>query len=493
MTERDTFPWTFDQYQRYAVLAAAVDVLFAGKAVRLLDVGGLSPTRDGKNHWLPVKQYYPDRNWGLDRIFWQGGGYIQGDGLQLPFADGAFDALSAMDVLEHIPPEDRSRFMEELFRVSTGPVFLSVPARSRDLEEAEGLLSDLIEETHGAVHQQLLEHRTLGLPGKEEIKRVFENQGTAWVRLSFGSVNDWLYFQTQRVLLSGKRRSEDILQLLDKWIVSQPIQWKSAGPFSNDFWIADGSRSQGELDQALEEIKARLSDLRRPDFSTGEMKELCFEMSRFEEDLGTAALLVSDAGESILRESLNHVLTQDVEEDLQVLVWRLPGSERLGAGFRKDFPGVQFFEAEKPVSLNTSLGNCFQRIRCSFILLLSDDILLPSGVLAGMRERFQADPSCRVLSPRVIGKKHCYGVWLGGKFSFLKPAAGRLSNPFWQLKKKAGGWIYSECLFFQKGVWFEGRRRAKASSKRDVFFWEAGEKESGIRYFSDIFVYRKQR
>ncbi|HLF71897.1 MAG TPA: methyltransferase domain-containing protein [Dehalococcoidia bacterium] len=53
--------------------------------------------------------------------------YCRGDGLSLPFADGSFDAIFALDVLEHV--DDEERFVGELMRVlgPNGRIVLSTP------------------------------------------------------------------------------------------------------------------------------------------------------------------------------------------------------------------------------------------------------------------------------------------------------------------------------------------------------------------------------
>jgi SAM-dependent methyltransferase len=52
--------------------------------------------------------------------------YLDADGRNLPFADGAFDAAICLEVLEHL--EDYRRVLAELGRVTRGPRLVSVPA-----------------------------------------------------------------------------------------------------------------------------------------------------------------------------------------------------------------------------------------------------------------------------------------------------------------------------------------------------------------------------
>ena len=65
--------------------------------------------------------------------------YVQGDGLELPFADGAFDIVFSNAVLEHVGARERQRrFVSEAVRVGCR-VFLTTPNRAFPLEVHTGL------------------------------------------------------------------------------------------------------------------------------------------------------------------------------------------------------------------------------------------------------------------------------------------------------------------------------------------------------------------
>jgi SAM-dependent methyltransferase len=160
------FPWTYDQFQRYHVLQEFLSIFYPGNAITVLDVGGLSPDRIGRSFWLPIKRVAPGPTTTLDVVPWDEPGYIRGDGRSLPFEDGSFDVVSALDVLEHVPPEDRERFLIETARVSKNAVFLSAPFRSSEIETTEDLLETQIEKLYGTVQHQLQEQRDSAYPNR---------------------------------------------------------------------------------------------------------------------------------------------------------------------------------------------------------------------------------------------------------------------------------------------------------------------------------------
>jgi ubiquinone/menaquinone biosynthesis C-methylase UbiE len=58
---------------------------------------------------------------------------VLGDATALPFADRAFDGVTALEVLEHIP--DTARALEEICRVAARFVIISFPAKPDDNPE----------------------------------------------------------------------------------------------------------------------------------------------------------------------------------------------------------------------------------------------------------------------------------------------------------------------------------------------------------------------
>jgi len=54
------------------------------------------------------------------------------NGMRLPFANNTFDAVVALDLLEHIKDQDRIILIDELKRVSSGPLIMHFPAQSDD-------------------------------------------------------------------------------------------------------------------------------------------------------------------------------------------------------------------------------------------------------------------------------------------------------------------------------------------------------------------------
>jgi hypothetical protein len=150
-----------DTYARHALAARLV-----GGADSVLDVGGVP---GGLARFLPksdivVANVEPP----ADVVF---------DGRRLPFADSSFAATTSLDVLEHLPREQRAAHVAELARVARGRVVLASPLGSEQHAEAERRLAAWWEATTGTPHPRLAQHVAHGLPSGEELLALAEGAG----------------------------------------------------------------------------------------------------------------------------------------------------------------------------------------------------------------------------------------------------------------------------------------------------------------------------
>src|SRR6476469_7337342 len=80
------------------------------------------------------------------------------DGQRLPCADSSFAAATSLDVLEHLPRDQRAAHVAELARVARGRIVLASPLGSEEHAEAERLLAAWHESTTGAPHPRVAQH-----------------------------------------------------------------------------------------------------------------------------------------------------------------------------------------------------------------------------------------------------------------------------------------------------------------------------------------------
>ncbi len=185
----------FDQYGRYRMVQEAVTAAAAAlqsETLTILDVGGYYQEADGTPR-LPSQQFLGQHELTvLDLPDCDLPGYVQGDGTALMFADASFDLVISCDTLEHIPGEQRERFLGELLRVARYGVLLICPMYDERTVLAEQLLDAYIRTELHAEHDQLREHREYGLPQIDATGAVFSAADCCWREYPSGDLHAWL-------------------------------------------------------------------------------------------------------------------------------------------------------------------------------------------------------------------------------------------------------------------------------------------------------------
>jgi SAM-dependent methyltransferase len=88
---------------------------------------------------------------------------VVGDAADLPFADGEFDAVVSLDMLEHVSPDRRGTVLGELARVTRGRLVVGCPAGAAALE-ADRRLAERLRAWRRPVPGWLDEHLDNGFP-----------------------------------------------------------------------------------------------------------------------------------------------------------------------------------------------------------------------------------------------------------------------------------------------------------------------------------------
>ncbi len=161
----------FDLYQRYAAASKIVQAL---KPQTSLDVGGYLGDQDG--HLATAQDFLVQKDGEAPLVTTTDlrqcdhPSHEPADACAQPFADGSFDMVISLDVLEHLAPEKRTVFLGELDRLAKNWILLGAPFHSPAVETEEIRLSELVQLAF------LDEHRELGLPVKSDIEAYFQSE-----------------------------------------------------------------------------------------------------------------------------------------------------------------------------------------------------------------------------------------------------------------------------------------------------------------------------
>lgn len=212
----DLLSLPFDQYGRMRIVQNVLARLYEGitspeaananaddgsSTLTVLDVGGYPGVL---RYFVPGEQYAVSV---LDVGPDDGSipNYTQGSGMDLPFPDGSFDVVTALDTLEHIPNPERVRFLAEAMRVARNAVVLVNPVQSVEADVAEETLNEYIRWILDAQQEQLREHREFGLPDFGATVAAFQDRG--WQTLGFpvANVYNWLLMMVAKHYLISMR------------------------------------------------------------------------------------------------------------------------------------------------------------------------------------------------------------------------------------------------------------------------------------------------
>jgi len=186
----------FDQYQRYRVVQEIVRLIKGQQqeqSLKVLDVGGISHTLEGQ-FFFPIARFLPeDETLVMDVQDYSAPHYLRIDEDEpFPLSDASFDVVVSCDTLEHVPPERRQAFLDELLRVARRYVVLAAPFDNEDTRLAEQIFHDLHLRRLGAVQPQLCEHRLHGLPDLQALRQDLESRGLPYVVFPSGYLYNWL-------------------------------------------------------------------------------------------------------------------------------------------------------------------------------------------------------------------------------------------------------------------------------------------------------------
>ena len=133
----ESLPVRIAGFQRRKMYAAFLAKFPADQTTRVIDVGVTADRSYEHSNYLVAWYPHKDRITavGLDdaqflETAYPGVKYVQADGRDLPFDDGAFDVAHASAVLEHVGNAERqTSFLRELWRVSRHGIFVTTPNR----------------------------------------------------------------------------------------------------------------------------------------------------------------------------------------------------------------------------------------------------------------------------------------------------------------------------------------------------------------------------
>ena len=182
----------FDQYQRYGVVARAINALRkSNDPLNILEVGANSHKLLGK--LLPNDHIiYLDREIPSEMI-WQKD-ILVGDATELTLLDESFDVVVALDVFEHIKNDRREAFLRHTCRIARLITIIGAPFDSPSVVEAEREVIAFWDSLFSHPYRWLVEHAENGLPSLDLTSKTLSSMGYHLHILQHGDIRLWKEF-----------------------------------------------------------------------------------------------------------------------------------------------------------------------------------------------------------------------------------------------------------------------------------------------------------
>jgi GT2 family glycosyltransferase len=165
----------FDRTSRHRLLADVVEELLPADGT-ILDIGGSEglTARFLPDHYIVTLDLRDAPELA-----------VRASAAALPFPDGAFDAVTGLDLLEHIPAELRAGVLAEAARVARELVVFAGPYEDPGVAEAEAHVQQFFVELFDTPNEWLEEHEQFGRPNFDDSAAALAAAGltTSW----FGS------------------------------------------------------------------------------------------------------------------------------------------------------------------------------------------------------------------------------------------------------------------------------------------------------------------
>ena len=538
------FNWTCDQWERYVVVALCIDYFFKENNITVLDVGGVSPDHIGDKLWLPMGEILNNllgpqlqdnsapikfNTFVVDLIYCGESGAIQGDGCFLPFKNNTFDLVASLDTLEHIPPESREKFLGELCRVSRDLILISAPPKDENIELVEKTLLTQIKQLYGLEHQQLLEHRQLGLPASEEVVRVLSREAGPVETFAWGSVENFFFFQSIKNLFLFHPKARQMLAFFDDFIINRFWGAENQPPYSHYFWLAtkrrepqalkegvnyilvnmrnmshpreklspskalskgppkgqskDSSRDS-EKDQNIASPKSQSKGAPQPRNFLRDLVQINKEITKISNSESVSTIVMAKRGGEVLDRCLNCLLTQNVYFPLEIVVWDLSENFDVHYQLKSFFPQVTYvtLKKKKERKIREAFCEVACQVRGTYLLFLDEKIALPPNGVATFFEKARQAAGEKLVCPRVIDEQERTRVGFFPENLTKLPWRNliKLMERAESQPEKGLAWVWSECVFLKRSLLAEldevkeGKRFKKLPLKRRnnlLFFW----------------------
>lgn len=167
----------------------------------------------------------------------------------LPFAKESFDAVVALEVLEHMPRERRGDFLSECCRVARHGAVFSCPNGGADSAQAESIVDAAYRQRHRQRHPFLIEHAEFGTPTEGEIASHLAAFDLRHVIFDQAPINSWLAFTLLAESLNESTPGFGLPRSLNRYAIEHALDDPSM-PYRKFYVVAKSFDATNALETA---------------------------------------------------------------------------------------------------------------------------------------------------------------------------------------------------------------------------------------------------
>lgn len=195
----------FDQYSRQFLAKRLIEANRSKPRLKILDVGGYKGV---------TREFFPtDEVTVLDLFDVKEPGYVMGSALDMPFSDGAYDAVVCFDVYEHIEADDREQFVREMHRVTNNLILIAAPFDIPMVADAEITLNAYYQRLQGQDHLWLKEHIDNGLPNVDQLENCLTELKLPYQVYHSNNITLWSAMQDLIFLADALNSPERVIKV----------------------------------------------------------------------------------------------------------------------------------------------------------------------------------------------------------------------------------------------------------------------------------------
>jgi hypothetical protein len=240
--------YDFDLYQRYQFMKQICEIVFDTEifsaqenAISVLDVGSGSSkfTSEFLGSRFVVTRSDVENHQDSSIC-------LLVPGQPLPFENSCFDLVVAQDVLEHVLPEHRSFFIDEVIRVSKHIVIMCCPNNHSEVKKSEQRIEEIYKNIFKKPHRFLNEHFMYELPSKEFVKSTVDKHDVLIYDFPNVLLKHWEIFTLLDLVLYGKNFLS-ISQELHQEINQKYNPWYKDGIHYREMFFILNNKVMGEV------------------------------------------------------------------------------------------------------------------------------------------------------------------------------------------------------------------------------------------------------